>query len=483
MHQHAFEEIKRQVSQFCDHHHQPIHYGPDAEPIHLITDACSTGIASVISQGHDWKTSHVAVFFSAKLNAAQQNYPTHELEMFAGVETMKRHSDILLGVKFTWYTDHKPLVHLLQQKNLSGRQAHWIESLSDFNFKVEYIEGIQNILSNALSRVYSNDAPGTVCSPSEYPQFDEDHPPELMVFDISMPVYISIEANAISTRSKTGARPAWVQKPKRTYNRRPTTLEEAPQGDVTSTPSPLENGVEGVRDIDNVLHPNDEKDGYEPETEGALLDIVQTHLPDPQFNLLDMIRRSYAKDTFLQKIIETPKDFRNFIVEDQLIYLKESERKILCIPEKVIVNGHTLREILISESHSLLAHLAASKTYHYLRDHVWWKTMNQDVQKYCESCVTCKRSKPSNQKPYGLLNPLDVPSYPWESIGIDFLGPLPESSDRDGSYNSITVVIDLLTAMVHLIPSRTDYTAPEIAELIFAEVYKHHGLPKNIISD
>jgi hypothetical protein len=66
---------------------------------------------------------------------------------------------------------------------------------------------------------------------------------------------------------------------------------------------------------------------------------------------------------------------------------------------------------------------------------------------------------------------------------IDFLGPLPESSDHNATFNSITVVVNLLTAMVHLIPSRTDYTAPQIAELIFAEIYKHHGSLRNIISD
>ena len=79
--------------------------------------------------------------------------------------------------------------------------------------------------------------------------------------------------------------------------------------------------------------------------------------------------------------------------------------------------------------------------------------MIQDVEDFCKSCMTCKRSKPSNQKPYGLLNPLPVPSLPWEAIGIDFVGPLPESQNRDGSFDSITVIIDLLTSMVHLVPS------------------------------
>ena len=131
----------------------------------------------------------------------------------------------------------------------------------------------------------------------------------------------------------------------------------------------------------------------------------------------------------------------------------------------------------------MLAHLGASKTLDHIQDHVWWKDMVSDVQAFCEMCHTCKISKPSNQKPYGLLNPLSVPSYPWESIRMDFVRPLPESGNRDGMFDSITVVICLLTSMVHLIPSWTNYNASQLAELMFEHVYKLHGLPKNIISD
>lgn len=109
--------------------------------------------------------------------------------------------------------------------------------------------------------------------------------------------------------------------------------------------------------------------------------------------------------------------------------------------------------------------------------------MVSDVKAFCETCRTCKNSKPSNQKPYGLLNPLSVPSYPWESIGMDFIGLLPESGNWDKLFDSIMVVICLLTSMVHLIPGRTNYNAPQLAELMFEHVYKLHGLPKNIISD
>ena len=118
--QRAFDEVKRLVHNTREHHRIPLIYSPDAPPIWMITDGCSTGISGLVSQGEDWKTAKIAAFYSAKLNPAQQNYPVHEIEMLAGIETMLRHTDILQGVKFKWLTDHKGLIHLLNQKNLSG---------------------------------------------------------------------------------------------------------------------------------------------------------------------------------------------------------------------------------------------------------------------------------------------------------------------------------------------------------------------------
>jgi hypothetical protein len=104
------------------------------EPIFLITNGNATGVAGVIAQGADWKLARIAAFYSAKLNSAQQNYPVHEIEMLAGIETMLRHRDILQGAKFIWITDHKGLIYLLKQKDLSGHQARWMEKISKFNF-------------------------------------------------------------------------------------------------------------------------------------------------------------------------------------------------------------------------------------------------------------------------------------------------------------------------------------------------------------
>ena len=202
--QRAFEDIKGVVNRQRHSRRVPVRYGPGAQPVFLITDGCATGVAGVIAQGPEWKVVKVAAFFSAKLNSAQQNYPVHEIEMLAGIEAMLRHRDILQGTHFKWITDHRGLIHLVHQKDLSGRQARWIEKISEFDFEVIYVPGVENVLADALSRMYSNDAPGTVRARSEYTYHDVVSNDVLLGHGISMPVLAGIEASAITPR-KTGA--------------------------------------------------------------------------------------------------------------------------------------------------------------------------------------------------------------------------------------------------------------------------------------
>ena len=98
--QRAFEDVKHLVHQARDHRRVPLDYSKDAPMIWMVMDGCATGISGLVSQGNDWKTAKIAAFYSAKLNSAQQNYPIHEIEMLAGIETMLRHSDILQGTHF-----------------------------------------------------------------------------------------------------------------------------------------------------------------------------------------------------------------------------------------------------------------------------------------------------------------------------------------------------------------------------------------------
>ena len=140
-------------------------------------------------------------------------------------------------------------------------------------------------------------------------------------------------------------------------------------------------------------------------TGNELTDVVLNS--STSIDLFKELKGRYQEDHMFNSIIDKPKVFRNFDVEDGLIYMKEAGRRLLCIP-KILVNNHIIQEIIIAEAHSMLAHLGASKTLSYLRDHVWWKDIVSDTKAFCDTCNTCKRSKPSNQKPYGLLNLLEL---------------------------------------------------------------------------
>jgi hypothetical protein len=85
--------------------------------------------------------------------------------------------------------------------------------------------------------------------------------------------------------------------------------------------------------------------------------------------------------------------------------------------------------------------------------------MGKDLCEFCESCEACTQAKGSTKKPMGKLHPLPIPTKPWDSIGIDFIGPFPKSK----GFNYLWVVICRMTSMVHLIPVHTKITATELS--------------------
>ena len=67
---------------------------------------------------------------------------------------------------------------------------------------------------------------------------------------------------------------------------------------------------------------------------------------------------------------------------------------------------------------------------------------------------------------------------------MDFVTGLPISTDWKGdNYDSILVIVDRLTKMVHYEPVKITIDAPGLAEVIINVVVQHHGLPDSIVTD
>ena len=148
----------------------------------------------------------------------------------------------------------------------------------------------------------------------------------------------------------------------------------------------------------------------------------------------------------------------------------------------VITDSGDIRLKLISDFHDspYVGHVGINKTTRLISRYYWWLNMVKDIATYVRECHSCQTIKARQEKPSGLLNPLELPMAPWECINLDFITQLPVT--RRG-HDAIMVVVDKLTKMVHIISTTTTCIAVTVAELYRDHVFKLHGIPEEIISD
>ena len=84
-------------------------------------------------------------------NETQRNYSTTERELLALILAARKWKGLFWDKKFHTKTDHKPLLAIKTHKDPYGRIARWMMELDQFNFKIDYIPGVENIAPDSLS--------------------------------------------------------------------------------------------------------------------------------------------------------------------------------------------------------------------------------------------------------------------------------------------------------------------------------------------
>ncbi|GJZ75913.1 retrotransposon protein, putative, ty3-gypsy subclass [Tanacetum coccineum] len=112
----------------------------------VYSDASHKGLGVVLMQ-----RENVIAYASRQLKIHEKNYTTHNLELGSVVFALKIWRHYLYGSKYTVFTDHKILQHILDQKELNMRQRRWLELLSDYDCDIRYYSGKANVVADALS--------------------------------------------------------------------------------------------------------------------------------------------------------------------------------------------------------------------------------------------------------------------------------------------------------------------------------------------
>ena len=91
--------------------------------------------------------------------------------------------------------------------------------------------------------------------------------------------------------------------------------------------------------------------------------------------------------------------------------------------------------------------------------------MTLDYKLYCQHCVICNRAKP-DRRGGASLQPLGIPEYPCEIVGIDYVTDFPKSCLYGRA--SVFFMVCHLTKMVHFVPCHKEITAEESADLFIS---------------
>lgn len=191
-------------------------------------------------------------------------------------------------------------------------------------------------------------------------------------------------------------------------------------------------------------------------------------------SLLDEIRVVALSDIAYYQPLLSKAEHLGLTVKDGLLY---SASGLLYIPV-----GGTIRATLMQEVHDAPSggHLGREKTYARLTEQVYWNGIYADVGDYVRSCVSCGQNKARNRTAADLLRPLPIPSRRWETISMDFVGPLPMTPS---GHDFLLVIVDKFSKMTHLIACTQSITAVTVAQLVYDHVIRLHGFPDSIVSD
>lgn len=103
-----------------------------------------------------------------------------------------------------------------------------------------------------------------------------------------------------------------------------------------------------------------------------------------------------------------------------------------------------------------------------------------DISYFFARCLNCQQVKAEYQRPGGLPQNIEIPQWKWEMINMDLVVGLPCMKAK---YDSIWVIVDILTKSAYLFLLKMTDTPNHYAKLYLNEIVRLHGILTSIISN
>ena len=146
-----------------------------------------------------------------------------------------------------------------------------------------------------------------------------------------------------------------------------------------------------------------------------------------------------------------------------------------------VVIPKALQNDVLVECHSkpVAGHLGRRKTLGRLKSMaLWWNGMSRSVRSFVRSCKVCRETKPVYQRRQGKMLSTTT-SKPWEKVGVDLMGPLPQSY---AGHTYILVAVDHFSKYTEILPLKTA-TSRTVATALVKELFCRYGPPEALVTD
>jgi len=234
--------------------------------------------------------------------------------------------------------------------------------------------------------------------------------------------------------------------------------------------------------VDGLSRRPDWQDGVERDNENQKLVkpewIRKAETIIEEESLKERIRKVQEGDEKVIKAVEELKKARIKMLRDKEW---EVEDGIVMKEGRIYVPEGDLRREIIQLYHDtpVGGHGGRWKTIELIGRNYWWPGIMKKVRRYVDRCDICQRYKNQSKAPAGKLMPNTIPEKPWSHISADFITRLPLAQ----GYDTILVVCDRFSKIVHFIATTEKTSAEGLAKLFWDHIWKLHGLPESIISD
>ncbi|EED12556.1 retrovirus polyprotein, putative [Talaromyces stipitatus ATCC 10500] len=168
-----------------------------------------------------------------------------------------------------------------------------------------------------------------------------------------------------------------------------------------------------------------------------------------------LTNRDAAASDVYQTLVEKHKDWS--ISDGRLLYQDR-----LYVPDSGDLRARLLDEVHRQPS---IAHPGKNKMKELVKERFYWETWSTNVDRYVDNCMTCKRTNTRRDFPPGLLQPLPVPTRPWQHVSMDFM----------------TYPADKTISGVNTVPQDCHRTG--LGQLWVKHLYRRTGAPDTIVSD